>query len=361
MDTRQALLRAVADSPDDDTPRLVYADWLDENGDPARAEFIRVQIELARTVPPPGPALDPRRVKLRDCERVLIREYRNEWEMPLRARLGNTLWGVRYERGFPQEIQVSGVSALVANDFFGDPQTATELGFSGSPDTPPLWFDETTRDLVSYPGAVHLTGLSFGGLPVGDADARYVADAPHTLPNLRTLTFRSTGVTAAGVADLARSGVLPNLTEFDLHRTELGDSVVELLFGPRSRLKLKSLDLGHTLIGDAGVEALARCPGTASLEELRLGHLNLTGRAVRAITASPYLKNLQALDLVNTRLSAEDALALYQSDLPTQAKWFALSSLRFSALAGEVLRQGDGHSAGVRRYAPPGDRMGGRS
>ena len=46
--TERALLTAIADSPDEDTPRLVYADWLDENGDPDKAEFIRVQIELAR-------------------------------------------------------------------------------------------------------------------------------------------------------------------------------------------------------------------------------------------------------------------------------------------------------------------------
>src|SRR5213082_997433 len=39
---RLALLRAIAAAPDDDTPRLVYADWLDERGttdaDRARAE-----------------------------------------------------------------------------------------------------------------------------------------------------------------------------------------------------------------------------------------------------------------------------------------------------------------------------------
>jgi uncharacterized protein (TIGR02996 family) len=43
-----ALLAAVLAGPDDDLPRLVYADWLDENGRPERAEFIRVQCELAQ-------------------------------------------------------------------------------------------------------------------------------------------------------------------------------------------------------------------------------------------------------------------------------------------------------------------------
>ena len=43
-----ALLRAVWDAPHDDAPRLVYADWLDEHGDPDRAQFVRLQCELAR-------------------------------------------------------------------------------------------------------------------------------------------------------------------------------------------------------------------------------------------------------------------------------------------------------------------------
>lgn len=48
MTDRDALLRAICENPDDDAPRLVFADWLDAHGDPLRAEFIRVQIELAK-------------------------------------------------------------------------------------------------------------------------------------------------------------------------------------------------------------------------------------------------------------------------------------------------------------------------
>jgi uncharacterized protein (TIGR02996 family) len=35
------LLAAIAEAPDEDTPRLVYADWLDEHDQPERAEFSR--------------------------------------------------------------------------------------------------------------------------------------------------------------------------------------------------------------------------------------------------------------------------------------------------------------------------------
>lgn len=43
-----AFLAAIIERPDDDLPRLIAADWLDENGQPDRAEFIRLQCELAR-------------------------------------------------------------------------------------------------------------------------------------------------------------------------------------------------------------------------------------------------------------------------------------------------------------------------
>lgn len=38
------LLAAVLAAPDDDLPRLIYADWLDEHGESNRATFIREQI-----------------------------------------------------------------------------------------------------------------------------------------------------------------------------------------------------------------------------------------------------------------------------------------------------------------------------
>jgi uncharacterized protein (TIGR02996 family) len=43
-----SLIAAIVADPDDDTVRLVAADFLEENGDPDRAAFIRIQIELAR-------------------------------------------------------------------------------------------------------------------------------------------------------------------------------------------------------------------------------------------------------------------------------------------------------------------------
>ena len=48
MTDHNALIRTVLSNPEDDAPRLIYADWLEEHGRVEDAEFIRVQIELAR-------------------------------------------------------------------------------------------------------------------------------------------------------------------------------------------------------------------------------------------------------------------------------------------------------------------------
>lgn len=47
MITEQAFLQAILEHPDDDAGKLVYADWLEEQGDP-RAEFLRLTIQVRR-------------------------------------------------------------------------------------------------------------------------------------------------------------------------------------------------------------------------------------------------------------------------------------------------------------------------
>src|SRR5690348_10440338 len=47
MTHEEAFLASILENPDDDAPRLIYADWLDEQGRHDRAEFIRIQCELA--------------------------------------------------------------------------------------------------------------------------------------------------------------------------------------------------------------------------------------------------------------------------------------------------------------------------
>ncbi|MCU0704556.1 MAG: TIGR02996 domain-containing protein [Fimbriiglobus sp.] len=101
-----ALLKSVLASPDDDLPRLVYADWLDEHGDPARAEFIRTQIELAKL-----PDHDPRYRALEDREHELLSEHEAGW-------LGEGVVGIRewdWKRGFLSGISASSARLVRAN------------------------------------------------------------------------------------------------------------------------------------------------------------------------------------------------------------------------------------------------------
>ena len=60
MDDGPAFLRAIRANPSDNSIRLVYADWLQENGWEAWAELIRVQIELSKPAPrrPTSMAID---------------------------------------------------------------------------------------------------------------------------------------------------------------------------------------------------------------------------------------------------------------------------------------------------------------
>jgi uncharacterized protein (TIGR02996 family) len=48
LEQHEAFLRAIFDAPDDDTPRLIYADLLEENGEEERAQFIRWQCDPIR-------------------------------------------------------------------------------------------------------------------------------------------------------------------------------------------------------------------------------------------------------------------------------------------------------------------------
>lgn len=78
MTDEPALLRAVLAAPADDTPRLVYADWLDENGQPERAAFIRQGVERPTWV------LDAKNVRLIDGAK-LTRGFVSEIRLSLAA------------------------------------------------------------------------------------------------------------------------------------------------------------------------------------------------------------------------------------------------------------------------------------
>src|SRR5260370_1312001 len=102
MSQADAFLDAIREAPDDDTPRLVYADWLDDHGDADRAAFIRAQVRLARL--PPG---DPDRLDLADEADELLRRH-PEWS----GRLPELASAWRFRRGFVESITLGGGTFL---------------------------------------------------------------------------------------------------------------------------------------------------------------------------------------------------------------------------------------------------------
>jgi uncharacterized protein (TIGR02996 family) len=116
MSEEDALLAAIYANHDDDTPRLVYADWLDEHGQHERAELIRLPFELGRLEYYSWPW-----VRLRDRGTEIESKLRDQWlphldaEGKKRVRLWfgrGLLEVVRIEHGVPDDFR--GLRALSA-------------------------------------------------------------------------------------------------------------------------------------------------------------------------------------------------------------------------------------------------------
>ncbi len=89
-------LQDIHAHPEDDTPRLIFADFLDDNHQPARAQLIRLQCRLARL----GPE-DPEYDLLHLQEQELLKEHGAAWlgHLPAWARKV-----AKFQRGFVNHL-----------------------------------------------------------------------------------------------------------------------------------------------------------------------------------------------------------------------------------------------------------------
>jgi uncharacterized protein (TIGR02996 family) len=94
VEAGEALFRAVCANPADDTPRLVYADWLQENGQAERAEFIRLQCEAWHLCP-----AYPTVTEARNAASRLLKQHGDAWHAELPVVAGVT-WSDLFIRGF---------------------------------------------------------------------------------------------------------------------------------------------------------------------------------------------------------------------------------------------------------------------
>jgi uncharacterized protein (TIGR02996 family) len=236
----EALMKRVLEAPDDDQPRMVVADWLQQQGDPL-GELIAVQLEIAR--------LDVVPKSLRDREENLLVAFRPRW-LPVGANV-DFVRGfadtVKLELPFERELldQVVDVSPLLRTIVFAFPRDIYRWQLRRP------WEDASLRALQ------HVTGLHMGGFETDDAgvDSLLALD----LPRLDRLAMRSMALRPSHVKKLATR----NWRELDLHANAVGNRGIDALAGQSN---LAVLDVGSNGVTDAGALVLAALP----LERLSL-------------------------------------------------------------------------------------------
>ena len=250
-DEADALLRAVLATPDDDAPRLIFADWLDEHGDPARAEFIRVQVELGR--PDPDRA---RRYQLLTAERRLLFAYRAAWTAWLPP------WAYRdiFRRGFLEGIMCKATDFIARAD---EVRGRTPLS------------------------SVQLNGTEGEAVPVFRSRA---------LDGIRSLTL-SLPVSAGEWTHLGASTYLGRLRELVLNAKGPADEMIDTLIGSESLPALRRLRLPWCHLEDEHVARLVGHPWVGRLRRLDLSNNVVTAEGGQAIVASPHLDRLVSLNL----------------------------------------------------------------
>jgi uncharacterized protein (TIGR02996 family) len=336
MPQHDGFLQAIREAPEDDTPRLVYADWLEENGEADRAEFIRTQCALASL-----PKDDPRRPVLVARERELLEIHKRAWLGHLTA-LGADSSRYRagwwFQRGFVEEVEIKAVD-FVANaaavlavapvlsglclqevrDHLPALGACPQLGQTSRlkflPEPEGMWglrhAGLGTADLEAFFASPHLGRLTSFDLSFHHVDAggaRALAKAA-TLTGLTTLDLSScVAVGDEGAAALAASANLAHLTHLELGDSptwpdspgnRIGDAGAAVLADSLHLSGLRKLGLGFNRIGDAGARALAESLTLAALVDLDLGNNAVGEEGLRALIESAGLTSLEALGLAN--------------------------------------------------------------
>jgi uncharacterized protein (TIGR02996 family) len=292
---------------DDDTPRLVYADWLTEQGQEDRAEFIRVQIELARL-----PSWDAARVRLRLREQELLERHGEAWlaELP-------KIRGVRWEgfrRGIVAEVSFASFESMRDNAHACRAVAPVEA-------VTVRWPRRREATKAVQPIA-ELRELSLTGMVASEEEVERLADSPQ-LATLRTLTAR--GLWADVLERLIASPHLAGLKALRLPSNNLGNAGLRALIQAASLTSLEELDLSaqsrheryshDPIIRAAGMQALMGWSGLARVRSLSLSGNDVSRDGLRALLRSPHVAVLKELSLRDGRLDGQ-AMAEFDSALP---------------------------------------------
>jgi uncharacterized protein (TIGR02996 family) len=347
METEEAqILRAIRAQPSDDTPRLVYADWLEENGRAERAEFIRLQCAWSSAADN-----DPRRPRFKRRERQLLQKFEKLWL----AEIPSVLRRFPFQRGFvqPSDLELTAWQFLAIADVDVAPQWSVKLFIHPSDPVARLSESEhlerltglslcaieaddgVLEDLLGSPRLRNLRSLNIEGQPFGADHVRVVANSPalaglrhlgvfcsniHAagaeaiaaspyLRNLESLNLNGCGIGDAGLDCLAASRGLDRLRELNLRQNRLDNAAASAIIGSRHLKGLTALGLFGNHLGDAGARALALGRNLERLARLDLGLNRIGPTGARALASSPFLFGLRQLYLRGNRVS-DDPIAI---------------------------------------------------
>jgi uncharacterized protein (TIGR02996 family) len=306
-----ALYAAILAHPTEDTPRLAYADWLDENGEPDRARFIRLQYELEK-LPPVG----PKTAKLKKEEEALLKKHEKQWagEITALVRLA------RFRRGFIEQVWITAeqflgsagrlfeltpirtvrfeeigdrMPALVASPHFG---RAEEVGFP-SYIMHQLGHDGRFEVLVAAPALARIRRLDLGTSYLHRHHAEQLARCPY-LGSVVHLRLSSNPIGPDGLTAIVHSDRLPALTSLDLSfGCHAGLAGLRALVESPLADRLEHLVAYYASLGDESIKVLAAAPKLKRLLTLDLSHNKITADGFSALIASPHLMGLQRLTL----------------------------------------------------------------
>jgi uncharacterized protein (TIGR02996 family) len=370
MSDNAAFLKAILDNPDDDQLRLIYADWLEERGDP-RGEFIRVQYARPEADPNTREYLD---LVLR--ERQLLALHEAEWLGQL-SELG-TRWEFRH--GFAEKgemtarqfleraerlFQLAPVRAMRFTDVIE--LTTNEVGqrVYRSHEAPVHWMpslaqcawlsrlsaialcqdayltDEDVSNLGKSPYVLSLQKLELSTNGLGLNSARALAAAP-SLTALSWLSFSGNAIGDLGIQALAASTALPSLRHLIVQHCDITATGLRTLAGSDLMNQLETLELDGNVLENAGARLLASSPRAANLTALSLRATGMNTHGVEALAASPHLHKLKRLDLRQNNVTDRAAYVLSNRCLDGLSE-LALGSTHIGPNGQARLRKRFGH------------------
>jgi uncharacterized protein (TIGR02996 family) len=321
MTQQDALYRAVCEHPDEDTPRLVFADHLEDGGDSRRAAFIRTQVQLARV-----PVYDP---LWRDCRRQnpdAIRGWMMAHTLP-RLPEGVAWRRFRFQRGFPWLASVVDASTLLNHGerlFSAAPIQALELDHD-------CGIVSNWDAFVEWPWLAKLRRLEFTRTRLDAAHIRKLAKSPFAI-HLRELCFEADAITADGLQALAESRLFPQLRRLELRQAALPPALAmdALAAAPPG---LAELTLAECKFPGADVAWFLNQPAAKAITSLDLGFNPLRGEGVEAAAAA----GREVLRLNRTAPGMGGLRALARSG--SRLRWLDLSGNRLGPAGVRLLAE----------------------